>query len=204
MQPDKPHIGIPKSEFARNIGVRLLIGVVFILLLLPFWTIFQDVLTRGVMSVGWYKQIQEIIVPYELKVIGTILEFFHLPVRVGNAYIEWPLQNGQNEAIYLIWNCVGWQTLLLFGITLVTGLSGKHTWVSKIEAFTIGVLGTYIINIFRLVLVILVYMGVGRTIGQVFHDYFSNILTLSWLFLFWWFSYRYVLEEKLENGFGPI
>ncbi|MEK7166134.1 MAG: exosortase/archaeosortase family protein [Patescibacteria group bacterium] len=192
----KPHIGLPINEFARNIGVRILIAIVFILLTLPFWIIFQDVLTRGVMSVGWYRQIQEVIVPYELRVIGTILASFHLPVSVGNAYIEWPLQKGQNEVIYLIWNCVGWQTLILFIITLMTGLAGKHSLISKIEVLLIGILGTYLLNIFRLVLVILVYMEVGRTLGRVFHDYFSSLLTLSWLFFFWWFSYKFILEEK--------
>lgn len=195
-QIPKPHIELRPDKLVRRLSLRLFIVIVFILLLLPFWTIFQDFLTRGVMSIGWYRKIQDVIVPYELQVIGSILTLIHLPVRVGNAYIEWTRANGQNEVIYLIWNCVGWQTFVLFIITLATGLSGQHTWVSKFEALLFGLLGTYLINISRLVLVIIVYMFTGKTFGQVFHDYFSSVLTLSWLFFYWWFAFKYILEEK--------
>lgn len=170
--------------------------VVLVLIILPFWSTFQDALTRLIMSIGLYKSLQNVIVPYELRIIGSILTLFQFPVRVGQAYIEWTKASGGNEVIYLAWNCVGWQTLVLLGITLITGLSGRHTLASKAETLAIGILGTYLVNIFRLALVVVVYFIVGRPFGIIFHDYFSNLLTLSWLFFFWWFAYRYVLEEK--------
>jgi exosortase/archaeosortase family protein len=174
----------------------VLILVVLVLIILPFWTSFQDILTRFIMQIGFYRSIQNIIVPYEMRIIGTILTLLQFPVRVGQAYIEWTKASGGNEVIYLAWNCVGWQTVVLFIITLMTGLSGKHTLVSKGETLAIGILGTYLVNIFRLVLVVVVYFIAGRPFGIVFHDYFSNLLTLGWLFVFWWFSYDFVLEEK--------
>lgn len=183
-------------ERSKSTLSHILFLTVVVLAFLPFWTSFQDLLTRLVMSVGWYRSIQNVIVPYELRVVGSILTLVNLPVRVGIAYIEWTKANGQNEVIYLIWNCVGWQTLVLFLLTLLTGLSGRHTWTSKFEALSFGILGTYLINIGRLVAVILAYMFIGKTFGQVFHDYFSNILTITWLFFYWWFSFKYVLEEK--------
>ena len=174
--------------------------VVLILIILPFWTSFQDVLTRFIMQIGLYRSLQDIIVPYELRIIGTLLTLAGFPVRVGQAYIEWTKASGGNEVIYLAWNCVGWQTLVLFGITLITGLSGRHTLASKGETLAIGILGTYLINVLRLVLVVVVYFIAGRSYGIVFHDYFSNLLTLSWLFLFWHFSYSFVLEPKVETS----
>jgi exosortase/archaeosortase family protein len=148
------------------------------------------------MSIGWYRQIQNILVPYELRIIGSILSGIGFPIRVGNAYIEWTRADGKNEVIYLIWNCVGWQTFILFVLTLITGLTGRHTWLSKLETLIFGILGTYLINIFRLVIVVLVYIVVGKTLGLVFHDYFSNILSLSWLFFYWWFVYKHILEPN--------
>jgi exosortase/archaeosortase family protein len=88
---------------------------------------------------------------------------------------------------------VGWQTLVLFIITLVTGLSGRHTILSKLETVLIGILGTYLVNILRLVLVVVVYFLVGRPFGIVFHDYFSGAMTLLWLVVLWWFAYKHVL-----------
>lgn len=175
---------------------RLFILLALILAFLPLWTSLQDLLTRFVMNVGWYRGLQDLVVPYELKTVGSLLILAGLPIRVGAAYIEWTKSSGGNEVIYLVWNCVGWQTVVLFGVTLVTGLSGNHTRTSKLQALLIGILGTYLINIFRIALIVLVYFWVGRPFGIVFHDYFSNLLTISWLLFYWWFAYRFVLEEK--------
>jgi len=111
-----------KSEVLQNTAKRTLAKViilfVLILLVLPFWTTFQDLLTQLIMKIEVYKSLQNIIVPYELKVTGTILSIAGMPIRVGNAYIEWTKSSGGNEVIYLAWSCVGWQTLVLFVITL--------------------------------------------------------------------------------------
>lgn len=177
----------------------ILILSVIVLIILPFWTTFQDALTRVIMQIELYRGLQNVIVPYELKVTGTILTLLGLPIRVGNAYIEWTKSSGGNEVIYLAWNCVGWQTLVLFVITLVTGLSGNHTLLSKGETLAIGILGTYLINILRLAAVVFVYFIVGRPFGIIFHDYFSNLLTLGWLFFYWWFSYSFILETRTKS-----
>jgi len=179
----------------KKVLIKVLILVVLVLIFLPFWTSLQDALTRFVMKIELYKSLQDVIVPYELRVVGTLLTLAGLPVRVGNAYIEWTKTSGGNEVIYLAWNCIGWQTLVLFIVTLITGLSGKHSTFSKLETLVIGVLGTYLVNILRLSLVVVVYFMVGRPIGVVFHDYFSNLFTLGWLFFFWWFSYTFILEK---------
>ena len=183
------------SESKRVLS-RVLILVVLVLIILPFWTSLQDFLTQLIMRIELYKSLQNVIVPYELRVVGTLLTLAGLPVRVGNAYIEWTKASGGNEVIYLAWNCIGWQTLVLFIVTLLTGLSGRHSVSSKAESLAIGILGTYLVNIIRLVLVVLVYFNVGRPFGVIFHDYFSNIFTLGWLFFFWWFSYSFILESK--------
>lgn len=167
-----------------------------VLVVLPFWNSFQDVLTRRVMSVGWYKAIQDVIVPYEIRIVSSLLTLMGFSIRVSEAYIQWVRPSGGMETIYLIWNCVGWQTLVLFIVTLITGLSGRHTRSSKLQALLIGIIGTYLINVIRLVGVVAIYILVGRPFGVVFHDYFSNIFSLSWLFFFWWFSFKYVLIER--------
>jgi len=184
------------TNSAKRTLSKILILLVLLLLILPFWTTFQDLLTQLIMRVEVYKSLQNVIVPYELKVTGTILSIAGMPIRVGNAYIEWTKSSGGNEVIYLAWNCVGWQTLVLFVITLITGLSGNHSITSKGETLIIGILGTYLINIVRLVLVVVVYFIAGRPFGIIFHDYFSNLLTIGWLFGYWYFSYSFVLETK--------
>jgi len=181
---------------SKKVLQKILLLTVLVMVVLPFWISFQDLLTRLVMGVGWYKNLQNVVVPYELRIIGMLLSLLGFPVRVANTYIGWTKASGGNEVIYLAWNCVGWQTLLLFGVTLISGLSGRHTLVSKLETLAIGILGTYLVNILRLILVVVVYFIVGRPFGIVFHDYFSNLFTLGWLFCFWWFSYAFILDER--------
>lgn len=193
---EKSQLRLKVYRHSKRTLTGVIILVVLVLVILPFWTSFQDVLTRFIMRVGWYRSLQNVIVPYELRIIGSLLNILRFPVKVGSAYIEWTKKTGGNEVIYLAWNCVGWQTILLFVITLFSGLSGKHTLLSKLETLAIGILGTYLVNILRLTLVVVVYFFVGRPFGIVFHDYFSNLLTLAWLFGFWHFSYSFVLEAK--------
>jgi exosortase/archaeosortase family protein len=183
-----------KFDFGKGLLVNILILTAFLLLLLPFWNIGQDLLTRLIMKVGWYKLIAETIVPYEIKIIGMLLHILGLPILVGNTHLEWVKPDHSHEVIYLVWNCIGWQSGVF--LTLFTGLSGKHTWGSKLETFLLGLGSIYLVNIVRLCLVIIIYYFFGRLIGGIFHDYISNILTLAWLFFFWWFANLYVLEDK--------
>ena len=167
--------------------------LIFLLISLPFITTFQDVLTNLVMQFGIYRSFQNFVVPYEMRVLTSLLNLFRLNTQAGPTYIQF-LQNGREQVIYLAWNCIGWQSFILLLITFLTGLSGKYKNISKFEALLIGVLGTYLINILRLVLVVAVYYFTGLGIGVVFHDYFSNLLSIAWLFLFWWMSFKFILE----------
>ncbi len=178
-----------KSTFST-----LFILLVVMLVFLPFITTFQDVLTRIILHFDAYRALQKLVIPHEMRILATVLNFMHLPTRAGPSYIEF-LRNGRTEVIYLAWNCIGWQSFIFLFITLISGLSGKYTNISKFQAFLIGLLGTYLINIFRLTIVVVMYYFTGRGIGIVFHDYFSNLLSISWLFIFWWIAYSYVLEE---------
>lgn len=187
------------SQQKKNTRITVFILASLVLLLLPIWITLQDMLTRLVMNIGWYKNIQNVIVPIELRIVGGILAWLGFQIEIGPSYIGWLNTAGNKEVVYIIWNCVGWQSLVFLICSFFTGLAGNYTLVSKIETLIIGVLGTYIMNLIRLVVLFLVYIWVGRNLGIVFHDYFSNILTLLWLFFFWWFSYRYVLEEKRGN-----
>lgn len=181
-----------KSTFSA-----IFIILVVMLVSLPFITTFQDILTRIVMWMSWYKALQAVVVPYEMNVLASLLSLMHIKIQVGNAYIQFD-RSGVVSTIYLIWNCVGWQSFVVFIMTLITGFSGNFTLTSKGESFLIGILGTYLINILRLVLVVVMYYFTGQGIGLVFHDYFSSFLSIAWLFFFWWFSYAYVLERKPE------
>ena len=105
-----------------------------------------------------------------------------------------------NLNIQITWNCLGWQSFLLFFITLITGLKGKYSKVLVLEALGIGVLGTFWLNIFRMLFTVLLAVHAPAIFRIVFHDYLAAGTTVIWLFIFWWFSYKYILEEKNSNS----
>ena len=169
--------------------------LVVMLIALPFLTTFQDVLTRVVLKFDLYDGFQNLIVPYELKILSTILNLVGIDARAGLSYITF-LKDGKTEVIFLAWNCIGWQSFVFLLVSLVSGLSGNFTKGSKIQALLIGLLGTYLVNILRLTLVVVVYFAQSREFGIFFHDYFSNALSVIWLLVFWWISFSFVLEER--------
>ena len=169
--------------------------LVVFLVLLPFLVAGQDILTRVILKFEWYRLIQDTIVPYELSVCATLLGIVGETARGGPGYVQY-IKDGHPEVIFLAWNCVGWQSFVFLAITLISGLSGNYTRRSKIEAILIGLLGTYLVNVFRLTSVVWVYANYSRDFGRLYHDWLSNIFTMVWIIAFWWIIFRYVLEEK--------
>jgi exosortase/archaeosortase family protein len=167
-----------------------------VLITLPFLVSFNEALTRIVEKNVLYGWVQGNIVPIEAKMMGAIL------IPFGYEYAFSPINsmivvNGISMGI--TWNCLGWQSFLLLSVTLMVGLRGKYTLMSILEALTIGVLGTFWLNILRMLFTILLAVHAPPIFRIVFHDYLAAATTVIWLFIFWWFSYSYVLEEKMTN-----
>ncbi len=162
-----------------------------LLAVLPFLVSFNEILTYLVERVGVYMWVQERIVPLEVRMVGVLVS----PLRLD--YIAH--QNGLTvNGIYagMTWNCIGWQSLLLLLVTLIVGLRGNYTLWSKIETVLIGLLGTFLVNLARLTLIVIILAYSRPLFAVVYHDYLAAIVTILWLFAFWWFSYSFVLEPR--------
>lgn len=175
----------------------LIFAILAILLaILPFLVTFNETLTHLVEKLRLYTWVQEQVVPVEVKMVGVLvrplgINYVALPggMRVNGLYAQ------------MTWNCIGWQSLLLLGITLVAGLrGGSYTLGSKIEMILIGLLGTFLVNLFRLAFIIILLAYLRPLFAIIYHDYLAAIVTILWLFGFWWFGYSYVLEESRDTG----
>lgn len=178
----------------------LIIFALFAILLaiLPFLVTFNEVLTHLVEKFRLYMWVQERIVPLEVKMVGVLVS------PLGINYIAH--QNGMTvNGLYakMTWNCIGWQSLLLLIITLVVGLRGNYTLVSKVETVLIGLLGTFLVNLARLTFIVILLAYSRPLFAVVYHDYLAAIITILWLFGFWWFAYSFVLEERGLKSANP-
>src|SRR4030042_4507343 len=102
----------------------LLAALAIMLSILPFVVSINDILTRTVEKLGWYLWIQQKIVPWEVRLVGVMVQ----PLNIDFvAYPEGFTANGTYARIS--WNCIGWQSLLLFLVTLPIGFrGGSYTW----------------------------------------------------------------------------
>ena len=184
-------VGLQKRTF-RTIFLLTTIA----LLVLPAVTTFNELLTGIAMQVRLYRCIQEFIVPFQARMIAVVLQLFGITASATATGIALGDAKAIGNIVTISWNCIGWQSFLLFAITLVTGLQGHYTLLSRIQTITIGILGTFLMNITRISLVVLIANSISRAAGIIFHDYFSTLMTVAWLFLFWWFSFSFVLDKE--------
>jgi len=170
-----------------------LAALAIILMILPFVVSINDILTRTVERFGWYLWIQQKVVPWEVRLVGVMVK------PLGIDFIAYP-EGFKANGIYakLSWNCIGWQSLLLFLLTLPVGFKGgEYTFFSKLEAFLIGILGTFLINLLRIAFTVVLLVISRPLFAIVFHDYLAAVMTIIWLVVFWWFAYGFVLEERV-------
>jgi len=111
-----------------------------------------------------------------------------------------PLRDGMlinGVPLKITWNCVGWQSMLLFTLSVIFGLRARiYSKLSVFKTIFIGVFGTVLVNLGRIFIVSLLGAYSPKIFAIVYHDYLAAFLTILWLFIFWWFSYSFLLEEK--------
>lgn len=180
----------------------ILLVAVVILSILPVLVTFSAVLTKVFERMKWYEVLQEHVVPVESRLVAVIIKSVKITSNVTPDRDDFSMvlvKDGSLIPIRLEWNCLGWQSMILLAITLATGLKGKYTLFSKLETVVIGILGTFLTNLFRMAFIVTLAYYWNSFAALIIHDYFASFVALIWMVFFWWFSYSYVLEEKTIN-----
>ena len=172
----------------------LLALTAILLVVLPFVSTFDDVLTQIGMRLGLAAPLQTI-VPAEVRVTVVVLGLLGMhAAAAGNQLVVWNL-SGAPQTLFISWNCVGWQSLILLGLSLMVGLRTPMTMGTRLEVIALGVVGTLLVNIARITLVCLLAALAGYLPAVLFHDYGGTLLLVAWLFTFWLIAYRWIVPE---------
>jgi exosortase/archaeosortase family protein len=162
------------------------------LVVLPFVSTFDDLLTQIGMRVGIAAPLQGI-VPAEVRVTVTVLGLLGVhAAAAGNQLVVWN-SSGAPQTLFISWNCVGWQSLILLGLSLMVGLRGPMTLATRLQVIALGVAGTVLVNIARIAVVCLLAALAGYVPAVLFHDYGGTLLVVAWLFTFWLIAYRWLM-----------
>lgn len=185
------------SGAARPVGT-LIATASIALLILPFFSTFGELLTNAAMAAGFDAWLGQWIAPIEGKLVHGALALVGIPSAYDGSLLYVGTGAG-SLALYISWNCVGWQTLLFLGVSMATGLQGEYTLRSRLETVVLGVIGIAILNVFRITVVALVAYAFGQVPAVIVHDYGSVIATVAFLMAFWAFAYTVVLERTRDR-----
>ena len=165
-----------------------------VLVVLPFVSTFDDLLTQIGMRIGIAAPLQAI-VPAEVRATVAVLSLFGIHAgAAGNQLVVWN-PSGAPQTLFISWNCVGWQSLILLGLSLVVGLRGPMTPATRVQVIVLGVVGTVLVNIARITVVCLLAGLAGYLPAVLFHDYGGTLLLVGWLFTFWVIAYRWLVPD---------
>ena len=185
------------SGSARPVGTLIAVGSIA-LLILPFFSTFGELLTKAAMAAGFDVWLGQWIAPIEGKLVHGALALVGIPSAYDGSLLYVGTGAG-SLALYISWNCVGWQTVLFLLVSMATGLQGEYTLRSRLETVVLGVLGIAMLNILRITVVALVAYAFGQVPAVIVHDYGSVIATVAFLMAFWAFAYNVVLERTRDR-----
>lgn len=187
----------------KRTAMGVLLVIVFFLMLFPLINTLNQFLVNVIEPLIYFKPIQDVVIPYEVRIVRVILGFLNIPMtggQPGASSITLITKAGGHSPIVVAWNCLGWQSALIVFATFMTGLTGKFKLTSKLEVLAIGLMGTFLLNIGRLTGVFVLFYHGNRGIAMAFHDYGSVILTIFWLFLLWYYAFNFVLAPKEDKN----
>jgi exosortase/archaeosortase family protein len=174
--------------------ITLLAACCLILVALPFVTTYNDLLTAGAMRLGVAGPLQSVS-PIEARMVVALLELFGVhAAAAGSQLVVWGA-DGRATNLFISWNCIGWQSLVLLGASLAVGVRGLSTEV-RVQVFAVGLLGTVLVNLLRVAVVCWLAGAAGPTPALIFHDYAGTLMTVGWLFAFWFGVQRWILGER--------
>jgi exosortase/archaeosortase family protein len=176
----------------RDVNLTLLALACGLLMLLPLVTTFDDLLTTWAMQLGANSPLQAI-VPVEARMVVGLLGLVGIQSAASGSHLVVWDGAGVMHSLFISWNCIGWQSLVLLGVSLITGLRGRHPLEARFQVIVIGVAGTMLLNLVRVAAVAALAATVGVTPAILFHDYGGTVLVITYLFLFWLFAQRWIL-----------
>jgi exosortase/archaeosortase family protein len=178
-----------------NLNLTLLAMLCALLMLLPLVTTFDDFLTTWALQFGANNPLQAI-VPVEARMVVGLLGLAGIHAAASGSHLVVWDSAGAMHTLFISWNCIGWQSLVLLGVSLISGLRGRHPLEARLQVIVIGVAGTMLLNLLRVAAVAGIAATVGVTPAVLFHDYGGTILVIGFLFGFWIFVQRWILGTE--------
>lgn len=178
----------------RAAAVALACGAIG-LAVMPVLSTSGELLTNAAMASGLDQALGQWIAPLEGRLAHGVLALIGLRSWPDGSLLA--VSDGvRSTAVYISWNCVGWQTVLFLGVSMIAGLQGAYTTSSRLTAALVGLLGILALNVVRIAVVAVVSLYLGRLAATVVHDQGTIISTVAYLMAYWTFAFRSLLVAR--------
>lgn len=166
-----------------------------VLMLLPFFMTVSNALDSLIAQFRAYVFLQDVVAPIEARMLAAVMQYaFRLPTVISGSSII--IMGQPSLKVYVSWICVGWQSTALLAVTMLVGLRGPYTNKSRLLTLLAGFESTFLVNLFRETTVILVNLRLGEVPAILYHDYGGTIITITWLVVFWYLAFAFILKRK--------
>jgi exosortase/archaeosortase family protein len=192
-----------RNRDRENVNMTLIALTCAMLMLLPLVTTFNDLLTSWAMGLGANNPLQTI-VPVEARMVVGVLGLIGVHAAASGSYLVVWDGAGAMHTLFISWNCIGWQSLVLVGVSFLSGLRGSHPLEARIQVVLIGIAGTMLLNLMRVAAVAAIAATLGVGPAVFLHDYGGTLLVIGYLFAFWTFVQRWILVAIPSREFEAI
>jgi exosortase/archaeosortase family protein len=148
----------------------------------------------------WIESQMSSTVPYYVRLFSVVLGFFGIRNSVPNpTTISLYTPRGGLPVLFEA-GCIGVYSIIVFSIIIVvTMVETPASRRTKLLWSIIGLIGVFVLNIIRLLIVVTSMYFYGYDFGQRVHQVIGYILFLSWLGLFFLlFSKRQTIVRKIQ------
>ncbi|HML03224.1 MAG TPA: exosortase/archaeosortase family protein [Candidatus Bathyarchaeia archaeon] len=192
------------KQFSISISLLTLVGVFYVINTFRpyasasfpnFLSLLSPILPQSGVSIQGFVPFISSIVAFVMQRLGYAVQMAVL--QDGTVQM---LVNGYGFAIY--WPCAGVYSLFIY--TFVILLFLKDFPVSlrgKVVGFVIGAVGTFFVNILRIVSIMEIYISQGAAAGDIFHDYYGELFFLFWIVFY---LFALVLVQRFMIRKTPI
>jgi thaumarchaeosortase len=103
---------------------------------------------------------------------------------------------GKTYQAIVSWSCAGSHSLFLYSFMIMLFLRGTSiSRTRKIIYVVVGALGTFFVNIFRIVAILLAGVNSGASLAATFHEFYGEFFFIAWMFIY--LTVIYLLETRI-------
>lgn len=143
--------------------------------------------------------------------ISSIVAFF--TQKLGYAVQMVVLRDGAVQMLVnnsfgfvIYWPCAGVYSLFIYTFVILLFLKNSPMSLrGKMGCFIVGVVGTFFVNILRIVAIISITVNLGDATGQYFHNYYGELFFLVWIVVFLFaliLVQRFLIRRKQSSSSG--